>query len=533
MNLLLSLRRNKLFLFSLCLVCFFSIQTKLIFADDHPETLDSQTLDLKISEIDALIQLADNKVSQALYEQALEALTKAYDLSKTLDSNELSSNVLNSIANVYFNTGQLEQAHRYYTELVAIDEASGNQQSLSVSLFNLGHANATLKEYAEAEANFQQSLALSRALSDDSGTAFTLKALGVNAQAQSNYELARTYLQEALQLFETIHDQQQIAAVHRHLGDIAQQEHQYQLAVSHYETALPALGNNSFDVILLRTYRGLSTAYEKLQEYDKAYISQRVYTQLLQQQLEQRNQETMQRLQVQFETQQFSDKNKRLELVNQSQQQELQHRQTLLQMQYLVIGLAIGVILLVVILWWRSRIHAKNMQMLATVDSLTGLLNRRAILEYGNNEWQRAHRFDRPLCCLILDIDHFKTINDTFGHASGDHVLRTISDNVKKSLRKTDAFGRFGGEEFLLISTETDLHQAETLAERIRHDIESTTFSEISDHTVTVSIGIAIFDTQETLDELISHADEALYLAKNRGRNQAVTYQSTANQSSD
>jgi diguanylate cyclase (GGDEF)-like protein len=525
--------KNKFLVLSLCLVLAFSAQVKLVFAEDLSEMASSHTIDPKIADIEALIKLADDKVYQALYEQALEALTTAYDLSKTFDNEELSNNVLNSIANVYFNTGQLKQAHRYYTELVAIDETSGNKQSLAVSLFNLGHVNATLKEYAEADANFQQSLALSRELADDSGTAFTLKAMGVNAQAQSNFDLAQSYLQEALLLFETIHDELQIAAVHRHLGDIAQQQHKYKLAVSHYETALPALVSDTFNIMLLRTYRGLSTAYEKLHNYEKAYLSQRTYTQLLQQQLEQRNRETTQRLQVQFETQQFSDENKRLELLNQSQQQELQHRQALLQMQYLVIGLAIGIILLVVILWWRSRIHAKYMQMLATIDSLTGLLNRRAILEFGTHEWQRAKRFNRPLCCLLFDIDHFKNINDSFGHASGDQVLRTISEDVKASLRKTDAFGRFGGEEFLLITTETDLQQAETLAERIRHEIETTKFTDISEKTVTVSIGIAILDTQETLDELISHADEALYLAKNRGRNQAVTYQATTKLPSD
>jgi diguanylate cyclase (GGDEF)-like protein len=523
----------KFLVLSLCLVLAISAQVKLAFAEDLTKKESSQNIDPQVAEIEALIKLADDKVYQALYEQALEALTHAYELSKALTNQELSNNVLNSIANVYFNTGQLEQAHRYYTELVVIDKASGNKSSLAVSLFNLGHVNATLKEYAEAGSNFQQSLALSRDLADDSGTAFTLKAMGVNAQAQSDFDLAQSYLQEALLLFKTIQDDLQTAAVHRHLGDIAQQQNKYDLAVSHYETALPALTSNSFNIMLLRTYRGLSTAYEKLDDYEKAYISQRTYTQLLQQQLEQRNRETTQRLQVQFETQQFSDENKRLELLNQSQQQELQHRQALLQMQYLVIGLATGIILLVVILWWRSRIHAKHMQMLATIDSLTGLLNRRAILEYGTHEWQRAKRFARPLCCLLLDIDHFKNINDTFGHATGDQVLRTISEEVQTSLRKTDAFGRFGGEEFLLITTETDLQQAETLADRIRQKIESIKFTGLSDQKITVSIGVAILDTQEALDELINHADEALYLAKNRGRNQVVTYQSSTKQPSD
>ena len=513
-------QQYKFLLLSFCISFIVTVSPRPTSADESKQIADPQ-----IVEVQNLITLADSKVHQAQYEQALKSLTRAYQLSKTFDDAEISNNVLNSIANVYFNTGQFEQAHRYYSELVSLDEVSGDQEALAVSLFNLGHVNATLKNYAEADANFQQSFTISRELADTSGTAYTLKAMGVNAQAQGNLDAARTFLQEALQLFKSIDDQQQIAAVHRHLGDIAQQENQFDLAVLHYETALPAFAGDTFNITLLRTHRGLSTAYEQLQNYEKAYISQRAYTQLLQQQLEQKNLETTQRLQVQFETQQFSDKNKRLELLNQSQQQELQHRQTLLQMQYLVIALAIGMIILVVILWRRSRIHAHRMKMLATIDSLTGLINRRAILEYGEHEWQRAIRFDRPLCCLLFDIDHFKNINDTLGHATGDKVLRIISEKVKPSLRKTDAFGRFGGEEFLLIATETNIEQAETLAERIRHEIETTTYQGITDQTITVSIGIALLQDEKALDELIGHADEALYLAKNRGRNQAVTYQ--------
>jgi len=246
---------------------------------------------------------------------------------------------------------------------------------------------------------------------------------------------------------------------------------------------------------------------------------------LLKQQLEQQNKESTQRLQVQFETQQFSEANKRLELENKGQQQELQHKQELLQMQYLIIGLAIGILILVAVLLWRSRIHARHMQMLATTDELTGLLNRRAILEYGNNEWQRAKRFNRPFCCLLFDIDHFKSVNDTLGHAAGDEVLKTISSTVKNSLRKTDAFGRFGGEEFLLIATETELQQAEVLAERIRQTIENTSYEGITDRHVTVSIGVAPMQNESSLEDLIAHADLALYQAKENGRNKAIIYQ--------
>lgn len=504
----------------------FSLCIELTWAGNPPQVTEQQVTDPLEAEVNTLIKLADENIHQAQYEQALESLTRAYEISKTMENKETSNNVLNSIAHVYYNTGQFEQAHRFYGELVALDKASGDKDALAVSLFNLAHVEASLKKYQQAEASFEHSLQISHEIGDKSGIAYTLKAMGVNAQAQTKFAHAETYLNEALQTFESIGDNMQTAAVHRHLGDIDQKENRFKQAIMHYETALPLLADDTFSIILLRTYRGLSSAYEQIQNFKQAYINQRAYTQLLQQQLQQKNNETTQRLQVQFETQQFADANKQLELANQRQQQELQHRQELLQMQLLIIGLAISITVLVIYFWWRSRLHARHMQMLATIDELTGIMNRRAILEYGMYEWQRAKRFKRPICCLVFDIDHFKTINDTWGHATGDTVLKTLATVVKGSLRKTDAFGRIGGEEFLLIATETEAQQAEVLAERIRLEIEATTYEGISGRNITVSIGIAPMTDEKSLEELIAHADEALYTAKDQGRNRVITYQS-------
>lgn len=467
-----------------------------------------------------LLKLADSYIRQAQYKQALELLTRAYEISKTLKDGDIKNKILDSMANVYYNTGQLEQAHRYYSELISLDKASGNQASLAVSLFNLGHVNASRKQFKEANDNFEQSLMISKSLDDKSGTAYTLKAMGANAHAQSDLAVARSYLETSLQRFKEINDTMQVAVVHRHLGDIAREEGNYEAAIMHYETALPILVQGDSNTPLMRTYRGLSAAYEKLRDFEKAFASHRTYTQLLQQQLEQQNLETTQRLQVQFETHKFAAANERLELTNQSQQQELEHRKTFMKMQYIVLGLAIGIIVLVAILWWRSRRHAHKMQMLATTDEMTGLLNRRAILQFGVQEWRRADRFKRPLCCLLFDVDNFKNINDSFGHAAGDQVLKTISAVVKSTLRQTDSLGRFGGEEFLLMATETEVQQAEILAERIRHKIESISHKGMADRIVTVSIGIAQLTDETSLEELIRHADEALYVAKNNGRNQ-------------
>lgn len=157
-------------------------------------------------------------------------------------------------------------------------------------------------------------------------------------------------------------------------------------------------------------------------------------------------------------------------------------------------------------------------------DPLTNLRNRRAFNDLIERETAIAQRYQRPLCLLILDLDHFKKINDTLGHASGDQVLQIAADTIQNSIRDTDVAFRFGGEEFAVIMAETNLLSAGGIAERIRIALEKTPF-----HTskgkinCTVSIGITGYRPGEAIDDLISRADTALYKAKGEGRNRVVT----------
>jgi diguanylate cyclase (GGDEF)-like protein len=476
------------------------------------------------SRVRILMRQAESALRQAHYEPALEALIQAYELSIETENKDAINDVLNAMANVYYLTGQLDQARRYYRELVAQDENGGDQAALAVSLYNLGHVNASAGNHREARQNFQRALALSRTLGDDSGVAHTQKALGVNAQAEKNPGAARSYMRDALRGFERSGDWAQVAVTWRHLGDIAQDENQLELAVQYYMKALPVLAEHSFDTALMRAYRGLGTAYAKMGLYEHAFSNYRAYSQLMQLQMKEQNRETTQRLQVSFETGRFAADNEKLGLVNQSQQRELRHQQDLLQLQYLAIGLVLAILTLVWALWWRSRLHGRRMEQLASNDELTGLLNRRGILQFGQGEWQRASRFKRPFCCVIFDIDNFKSINDTWGHKAGDQVLTGVANLVNARLRSTDALGRFGGEEFLLVAPETEAPQAQILAERIRAGLESQSHGATPGRTVTVSIGIAQVGEESTLDELIAHADEALYQAKESGKNRVDVY---------
>ncbi len=157
---------------------------------------------------------------------------------------------------------------------------------------------------------------------------------------------------------------------------------------------------------------------------------------------------------------------------------------------------------------------------LSMTDTLTGLMNRRAIEPIILNAMHRRNRFNTPVSLLILDLDHFKRINDSYGHDYGDKVLQSIGGIIKKICRKTDNFARWGGEEFLVLATDTNAVNALVLAEKIRNHIETSDLEELSD--VTVSIGISSYRKSEDFREWFNRADNALYHAKDSGRNLAV-----------
>jgi len=173
-----------------------------------------------------------------------------------------------------------------------------------------------------------------------------------------------------------------------------------------------------------------------------------------------------------------------------------------------------------------ARLDAEN---LVRFDALTGVLSRRALLEALDLEVARAKRYGSALACLMLDLDHFKAINDTYGHPFGDRVLHLIARVMSDHCRTNDHLGRYGGEEFLIILPETRIDGATTLAERVRSAVAETSLGQ-DDERITLSIGVAEWrDGDGSAKRLIAQADQALLEAKNR---QDVTASSQVNRPS-
>jgi diguanylate cyclase (GGDEF)-like protein len=156
-------------------------------------------------------------------------------------------------------------------------------------------------------------------------------------------------------------------------------------------------------------------------------------------------------------------------------------------------------------------------------DELTGACNRRFLMETLARERSRAERLAEPFSVCLIDIDHFKSINDTFGHAAGDAVLKHFAALAPRGLRGIDTFGRFGGEEFLIALPGTGKQGALAVAERVRAATEATAFPELpAERRVTITVGIATHAKGEDVTALLARADEALYQGKHSGRNRVV-----------
>jgi diguanylate cyclase (GGDEF)-like protein/PAS domain S-box-containing protein len=173
-----------------------------------------------------------------------------------------------------------------------------------------------------------------------------------------------------------------------------------------------------------------------------------------------------------------------------------------------------------------------ELERLAHTDMLTGVTNRRYFFELAETQFTLAQRHNRSLAIMMIDVDHFKQINDQYGHLAGDLVLQKVAGECQRHLRRTDVFARYGGEEFICLLPEQNQAGARKLAERIRQMVEQTQADfDGNPISITASIGLAVFQnkTDLTLERLIDRADQALYQSKSGGRNKVTIWQQTYN----
>ncbi len=161
----------------------------------------------------------------------------------------------------------------------------------------------------------------------------------------------------------------------------------------------------------------------------------------------------------------------------------------------------------------------ETIEKLAVTDELTEVYNRRRLLEILKEQKAYCDRGNKTFAICILDLDHFKRVNDTYGHETGDIVLKTVAGTIRQNIRDFDTIARYGGEEFMLVLCGTSQNEAMSFAERVREIAESLSFDNLEDFNITISIGVAEYMPKESFQTTINRADKALYRAKEKGRN--------------
>lgn len=194
----------------------------------------------------------------------------------------------------------------------------------------------------------------------------------------------------------------------------------------------------------------------------------------------------------------------------------------------LILDSIVNLVILLTVSYFRLSYNTllKQMQKLIIIDSLTGLYNRRYFDLFMEKTIPLSQRINSPLILIMLDIDYFKKINDNYGHLCGDEALKYISEIIRRNVRNSDAYVRYGGEEFAIILPNTNLDEGQSLAERIRKAVEQSDFTYNNEHiSLSISMGLSLYNRDsDSVEGFIRKADKALYRAKENGRNQVMTF---------
>ncbi len=441
----------------------------------------------------ALSMLGDVSFELKNYEEALDLYQQAYEQTPVAESIR-QSELLMSQAQMINIVGQRSQAFQLLDRAISQFETLGHKEGLAFSYLlksyfysKQGNNDAALEWIAE-------SVALREALGVQSDIANAYVHYSSRLADAGQLEQAQGYAQRAADIVEPTEDLAGQWDAYANLAHIFNAQGRYQEAYQYMQRSERALLSKARLDITKETARLNSEFNLAKEQLENRFLDEQ--KQLLQKQNA--------LLQTQLD----------LKNVQQSRNQTL------------LVVMSIAVLVFIVLSITIYRLYRKS-QYLATRDTLTNLHNRRSILSLGEIAFASSTRYSTGLCIMMLDIDNFKRINDQHGHKMGDKVLKNVARICRDSLRESDLVGRIGGEEFLLILPQVDESDAMGLAQRIRKSIMllgNENLPELPEVTVSIGMALKTRDCKQLLD-LINQSDEALYSAKNGGRNQVHLYQ--------
>ena len=433
---------------------------------------------------------------------------------------EVESLVL-SIAVAYRRMGDTEQARRYFTQALQRMQARADWEGVATNLIQLGFLQEEAGAPERAVRPFQQALdvAIVHRLPDTANSAL----LGL-AEAQINLgqgEAGLRTLERARAGFAARHDGSSEDSLQLLTGQALARQGRHAEALAHYRQALPLIKRKGNDRDLAMLYKAQATSLEAMGHAAAALSDYKQYTELQLRLQGKMRLEQGRLLEYEYEIRRGEFENRRLRSEAATRQEQVQALERVRHWQWLTILLGALLLALLTSLAWRHGRTSRRLSRESLIDPLTGISNRAAIEAEAIRALERAPRKGGAMSLLMLDLDHFKAINDRHGHAAGDRVLRAAADAWHTVLRGRDPLGRIGGEEFVVVCADTTLEQALVVAERLREATAALLFDDVDPGLrVTVSIGVAQSQrSDDTHEDVLARADAALYRAKQRGRN--------------
>jgi diguanylate cyclase (GGDEF)-like protein len=451
---------------------------------------------------------------------AIVSLTQAYRASVAPTTTQTHIAAAAALSPVMRGMGDFAQALVLNQEEVDWDTTHGATLSLSVSRFMRGQILKAMGKYPDAIEEFSQARQLSVALDDQEGVAYAdLRICDAHIELHS-LEVAQRECTNAARLFAASRDFDSVKETQALQARIDLEQGRPQKALSALNTVLDRHGEDLPPFVVAPMYELRAKANAAVHNYRDAYEDLRDYVQRNTAANEAERRRQTGALRARFETDQQIERNASLkrELTASREETSRQAEQLRWNEMVVVIGLCI-IALLMYFLVANSR-YRRQLVKLASQDGLTELPNRRRIAELANAALQAARETQRPLTIGVIDMDHFKVINDCCGHATGDFVLKEFARASREALRACDLMGRWGGEEFLLVMPDATLEVASANLQRLRTLVSAIRLpSTAIGMKVSLSAGLAAFDdSAKSLDELIARADGALYTAKDSGR---------------
>lgn len=456
---------------------------------------------------------------------AINQFQSAYKLFKQVGNEGGVSDALNSMASLYVELRDYEKAIEYSKESLAIRQAMSDDFNISIILFNLGDIYLAANQVEKALKAYHDSLAMSLALDDHIGVGWTQQALANVMFQQQQYEEALVLYQKTTDTFRQSGDGRKVLT--SLLGQIRclialDNDANLDPLITETRTILDDIENEKFENAFIEV-KALVAAHQG--EFKIAYQLYKQFAARIQLQEQASSIEQVQRLRVAFDTEKVQNENSELQIVSALQQEKIAQQERERQMWLAIIILSVVLIMAVIISLVKITKHRNRLKKLAYKDVLTNSPNRRAILEFARCRYEQVRQSQGSMLIVMIDLDNFKKINDTYGHQVGDDVLQAFADACRASLRKQDRFGRYGGEEWLLVITDSLFEDAQNIFTRLRHNLNSASIPDIPENElITFSMGVSQLKTGDNVEfnALISIADESLYEAKESGKDRFV-----------